>query len=334
MDFGIYTPGGGNRNANGQIRVLCTDGMAYEIGLGAGLAPGATEINRSMQNGRGAAFVPVVQECTAHTELGPGLGSRPGYGHRQRHDQRQCHRVFGPHSGYPSQPAGAWRKLTQTLFWSPSPIETDDAPQSSLRKHHFTFSAGCGIRARRILQRFTHADRARPGQRTAVITVRNADSAPLTIQTQLVAWTQETGEESYADTRDILATPPVFTIPPNGEQVVRVALRKEPDATIETAYRVFLQEIPGARTVEGNTLNIALRVGVPLFVSPAQKAVGKLEWIARPQADGKLHVEAMNSGTAHVQVTGFEVSLEGHPERIYVNQMKYVLPGTRATLDS
>jgi fimbrial chaperone protein len=170
-----------------------------------------------------------------------------------------------------------------------------------------------------------------PGQRTAVITVRNADTSPLTVQTQLVAWTQETGEETYTDTRDILATPPVFTIPPNGEQVVRVALRKEPDATLETAYRVFLQEIPGARTTEGNSLNIALRVGVPLFVSPVQKAVGKLEWLARPQPDGKLHVEAMNNGTAHVQVTGFEVSLEGHAERIYVNQMKYVLPGTHAS---
>jgi fimbrial chaperone protein len=170
-----------------------------------------------------------------------------------------------------------------------------------------------------------------PGQRTAVITVRNADTAPLTIQAQLVAWTQETGEESYADTRDILATPPVFTIPPNGEQVVRVALRKEPDATLETAYRVFLQEIPGAKSAESNSLNIALRVGVPLFVSPAQQALGKLEWLATPQPDGKLHVEAMNTGTAHVQVTGFEVSLEGHAERIYVNQMKYVLPGTHAS---
>ena len=170
-----------------------------------------------------------------------------------------------------------------------------------------------------------------PGQRTAVVTVRNADSAPLTIQAQLVAWTQEAGEESYADTRDILATPPVFTIPPNSEQVIRVALRSAPDATIEKAYRVFLQEIPGATKAEGNALNIALRVGVPLFVSPTQKASGKLEWTARPQADGKLHVEAMNSGTAHVQVTGFEVSLEGRPERIHVNQMKYVLPGTRAS---
>jgi spore coat protein U-like protein len=51
MAFGTYTPGAGNRNANGQIRVLCANGMPYAIGLGAGLAPGATETNRSMHNG-------------------------------------------------------------------------------------------------------------------------------------------------------------------------------------------------------------------------------------------------------------------------------------------
>jgi fimbrial chaperone protein len=170
-----------------------------------------------------------------------------------------------------------------------------------------------------------------PGQRTAVITVRNADTVPLTVQTQLVAWTQETGEETYADTRDILSTPPVFTIPPNGEQVVRVALRGQPDPTRELAYRVFLQEIPQVVKAEVNTLNMALRVGIPLFVAPLQPAIGKLEWLAQAQADGKLHVEAVNNGNAHVQVTGFEVSLSGRPERIPVNQMKYVLPGSRSS---
>ena len=168
-----------------------------------------------------------------------------------------------------------------------------------------------------------------PKQRAAVVTIRNADSAPLTVQTQLVAWSQPDGEEVYADTRDILATPPVFTIPPNGEQVIRVALRAPPDASRELSYRVFFQEVPVPNSVATNSLNIALRVGVPVFVEPQQKAVGKLEWAMHHSADGKLEVEAINQGTAHVQVTGFEISLEGRPERIPVEQMKYVLPGSR-----
>jgi spore coat protein U-like protein len=51
MNFGTYTPGNGNRNANGAVQVRCTNGMPYTVGLGTGLAPGATELNRSMQRG-------------------------------------------------------------------------------------------------------------------------------------------------------------------------------------------------------------------------------------------------------------------------------------------
>lgn len=51
MDFGNYTPGAGNRTAMGQIRVSCTNGLAYTVGLGTGLAPSATEVTRRMSNG-------------------------------------------------------------------------------------------------------------------------------------------------------------------------------------------------------------------------------------------------------------------------------------------
>jgi spore coat protein U-like protein len=51
MPFLTYTPGNGNLDVSGSIVVRCTNGMPYAIGLGAGLAPGATELTRSMQNG-------------------------------------------------------------------------------------------------------------------------------------------------------------------------------------------------------------------------------------------------------------------------------------------
>ena len=50
MDFGNYNPGT-QRTAQGDIDIRCTNGLPYSIGLGAGLAPGATESNRSMRNG-------------------------------------------------------------------------------------------------------------------------------------------------------------------------------------------------------------------------------------------------------------------------------------------
>jgi fimbrial chaperone protein len=167
------------------------------------------------------------------------------------------------------------------------------------------------------------------GQHTAVVTLRNVDAAPLTVQAQVVDWTQPEGVDSHAETREVLVTPPVFTIPPGGEQIVRLALRVPPDPEREKAYRVFFQEIPQAGAGGANTLNFALRVGVPIFVAPPVKAGGLLQWNLHRQDDGKLRVEAVNNGNAHVQVTGFELSLPGVSERVHVEGMKYVLPGSR-----
>jgi spore coat protein U-like protein len=51
MAFGTYSPGNGNLDVNGSVIVRCTNGLAYAVGLGVGLAPAATEANRSMLNG-------------------------------------------------------------------------------------------------------------------------------------------------------------------------------------------------------------------------------------------------------------------------------------------
>jgi len=51
MAFGTYAPGNGDRDVDGSVVVRCSTGQAYTVGLGTGLAAGATEANRSMQNG-------------------------------------------------------------------------------------------------------------------------------------------------------------------------------------------------------------------------------------------------------------------------------------------
>jgi spore coat protein U-like protein len=95
MDFGTYTPGGGNVIANGEIRVLCTDGMPYEIGLGAGLAPGATETNRSMQNGTALLSYQLFKNPQRTQNWGQTLAADRdiGVGNGMINDNR--HRVHG-----------------------------------------------------------------------------------------------------------------------------------------------------------------------------------------------------------------------------------------------
>ena len=108
------------------------------------------------------------------------------------------------------------------------------------------------------------------------VTVRNNDSsAPATIQAQSMSWSQQGGQDVYQDSRALIVSPPIFTLQPDGEQVVRIALRTAPPADRETLYRVYFQELPGAvgEDAAGNerkpALRMVLRMGIPIIVAPA-----------------------------------------------------------------
>lgn len=164
-------------------------------------------------------------------------------------------------------------------------------------------------------------------QRTAAVTVRNDSAESLVIQIELMDWTQRDNQDVYTETSDLLATPPIVTVPAGRDQVFRVGLRRAPDPSRELSYRVFLREIvpPPAKDFTG--LQVSLRVGVPAFVKPIV-AAGKPElgWSARTTPEGRLSVTAKNAGNMHVQVVDFRVNVPGTEAAIAnTEQMSYVL---------
>lgn len=167
--------------------------------------------------------------------------------------------------------------------------------------------------------------------RSEVLTVHNDDDAPMTIQISAVAWSQAGGEEQFADTRELLTTPPVLQIPAHGERIVRVALRREPDVARELSYRLFFQEVPQASSGSFNGLKVALRVSLPVFVSASRPSDSDLAWQASRAADGSVHLVADNRGLTHRQLTGFELQVGA--QKVPVQLARYVLPGSRITWD-
>jgi fimbrial chaperone protein len=168
-------------------------------------------------------------------------------------------------------------------------------------------------------------------QRTAVLTVHNDDAAALVVQVSTLNWAQAAGEEEYAVTRELLATPPVFTLPPNGEQIVRVALRRDPDAARELDYRLLLAEVPQPVDKSFTGLRVALRLSIPVFVKAVSPAPAALAWRAQWQADGQLAVSASNAGQAHVQVSDFTLRVAGSEATARGVVSRYVLPGSAVT---
>jgi fimbrial chaperone protein len=167
--------------------------------------------------------------------------------------------------------------------------------------------------------------------RTGVLTLTNADDDAVVVQVHVVAWSQQNGEERLDETRDLLVTPPVLQIPAKGEQIVRVALRREPDALRELTYRVIFEEVPQAAPVNFTGLRVALRLSVPIFVAPTHGvAAAALTWEAHRLPEGVVEVAATNHGTGHLQVSDFVLGLgDGGGFKGMVS--KYVLPGSRMT---
>jgi fimbrial chaperone protein len=166
--------------------------------------------------------------------------------------------------------------------------------------------------------------------RTAVLTVRNQGDSPVVVQARPVAWSQRDEQDQLEDTRDLLVTPPLFTVPPKGQQVLRIALLREPDPGRELDYRLVLSEVPPAVTAETTGLRIALRITLPVFVGAQARALPELAWSHRWLADGSLEVEVHNRGTAHVQITDFGVQGNEHAQSLHTDTSRYLLPGAVA----
>src|SRR5258708_1440788 len=168
------------------------------------------------------------------------------------------------------------------------------------------------------------------GHRTEALTIMNADDSPVVVQIRVVRWSQSNGAEQLDDTRELLATPPVLQIPANGQQIVRVALRREPDPSQELTYRVIFEEVPQAAPHDFTGLRVALRLSIPVFVAPAHgKSSAELAWQSRWLPNGQLELAATNSGSGHLQITDFEAQFPGSLMPLRSITSKYVLPGSR-----
>ena len=160
-------------------------------------------------------------------------------------------------------------------------------------------------------------------RKAASLTVTNSGAAPVSVRVQTYAWTQADGSDVRTPTTNVIASPPIFTIPAGKTQLIRVGLRNQAGPG---AYRIVLEEIPRDRPLEGQ-IQVNLRLDLPLYVLPKGGGKADLSWRAWRDGSGDIFVEGSNSGSAHLQV--IELSAEqGGKWRRLSQQMGVVLPGS------
>jgi len=139
----------------------------------------------------------------------------------------------------------------------------------------------------------------------ATVHVTNHGSEPMTMQADAVAWTRRDGADQHAPTGEIIVNPPVFTVPPGRTQIVRLGLRRSPDADQLATYRMVLREVPAApadgRVLMSGAVRVLVALRVPVYVMPRQ--VQRAEhWQLQRDALGQLHASVVNTGNVHLRV--------------------------------
>ena len=168
-----------------------------------------------------------------------------------------------------------------------------------------------------------------PGKLSATLTIRNDDKEPAVIRLEPRAWDQKGDQDLYEATKEVLVTPPIVTVAPGAEQIVRIALRRPRDPQRELNNRLFLQEVAPPPRPGFSGLQVALRISMPIFARPGEAVAPKPEWTVAYQAkEHSLRVNLANSGSAHLQMQEFKLSAAGSDQILALQQSSvYLLPG-------
>lgn len=162
-----------------------------------------------------------------------------------------------------------------------------------------------------------------PNKSISSLTIRNVDGQPVSVRVLTYRWTQVNGDDVYTPTDDLIASPPIFTIPANARQLVRVGLRRR---TPGAAYRVILEEIP--RPSKENVIQVALRLNLPMYVLTAAGAKPAVRWSGSRDAAGEIILEGRNDGAAHAQVTAIDLVDAAGKRTPLTTSMGVVLPAS------
>ena len=169
-------------------------------------------------------------------------------------------------------------------------------------------------------------------QRSDVVRLTNDSADEVSVQADAVSWRQdEAGGDLYEATTDLLIVPRIFSIPPGETQVVRIGRLVAADPARQGAYRIFFTELaPPTEPGETTTLNFRLRLGIPVFMAPAEGGAPELSLVRSDRTDSGLEVVLNNTGNTHLQLltlrSGRSIGRGAH--EIEHTLGAYLLPGS------
>jgi fimbrial chaperone protein len=142
--------------------------------------------------------------------------------------------------------------------------------------------------------------------KTAVLRIVNQGDERVTVQLDAKSWRQdETGQDTYRETADIIFFPKIATLEKGEERIIRIGYRGKQEQ-VEKTYRLFMQELPVTES-GGMALQLALTITIPIFVEPEKEE--KAAWIAETAgfSEEALRIKVRNNSNRHIVVSRITV---------------------------
>lgn len=161
----------------------------------------------------------------------------------------------------------------------------------------------------------------------------NTGEEALHAQVRTFHWTQVDGKDVLTPTQALVASPPMLTLAPGAQQLVRVIRTGTPSAGAnEDAYRLLVDELPQPEKHPHTGVQYVLRYSIPVFVEPAhppaaESVLSSLHW-SLARENGETFLQARNTGSLHAQISNVVLQPPGAaPVTVSAGLLGYVLPG-------
>lgn len=140
----------------------------------------------------------------------------------------------------------------------------------------------------------------------ATIKLRNEEARPITAQVRVFRWSVVDGKDMLDPTTAVVASPPVVSLSPKADYVVRIVRTSRGPVAGEESYRLLVDELPDPQRVQSGAVNLLLRYSLPVFFAAPDRGVAKLAWRVE-RKDGQLWLHAQNLGDRRIRISGLSL---------------------------
>jgi len=165
---------------------------------------------------------------------------------------------------------------------------------------------------------------------SATLRVWNDARRPINVQIRVFRWVQRNGEDVYEQTGDVVASPPITTLQPRGENLIRIVRTTNRPVSGEESYRLIVDELPDPSSRQAGTVSLVVRHSIPLFFSTVDAPGANPSWTVQPRRGGVL-VTVRNDGAMRLRVSNMVVNSGGAAVARRDGLVGYVLGGSIAS---